>query len=97
MKIYFRTDFLITSHIYEYCDNLSPGELTDLRSSLVNNTTFGALSVRLGLHKHLLANSAALDGAIKAFVDYQIEMNYEIHGNEVSREKVCLGDPRRAD
>uniref|UniRef100_V5GZ09 Endoribonuclease n=1 Tax=Anoplophora glabripennis TaxID=217634 RepID=V5GZ09_ANOGL len=33
-------DFLITCYIYESCGSLNPGELTDLRSALVNNNTF---------------------------------------------------------
>lgn len=44
-------DFLITAHIYENNPRLSPGDLTDLRSALVNNVTFAAYVVKLGLHK----------------------------------------------
>lgn len=44
-------DFLITSYIFESCGNLKPGELTDLRSALVNNVTFASYVVKLGLHK----------------------------------------------
>jgi hypothetical protein len=76
-------DFLITSYIYQYCGQLTPGQLTDLRSALVNNITFGALVVRLQLHKHLLCHSQCLWEAIRTFVNYQESKNYEIHGNEV--------------
>ncbi|XP_065211449.1 endoribonuclease Dicer-like isoform X2 [Planococcus citri] len=76
-------DFLITSYIYQYCGNLPPGKLTDLRASLVNNNTFGALCVRLGLHKFLLSNNKKLIDAINRFIEYQEERNYEIHGNEM--------------
>lgn len=44
-------DFLITSHIFENCRELKPGEMTDLRSALVNNVTFASYVVKLGLHK----------------------------------------------
>nr|BAX36483.1 Dicer4 [Planococcus kraunhiae] len=76
-------DFLITSYIYEYCGNLPPGKLTDLRASLVNNNTFGALCVRLGLHKFLLSNNKNLTDAVNRFIEYQEERDYEIHGNEM--------------
>jgi len=79
-------DFLITSYIYEYCGDLTPGQLTDLRSSLVNNNTFGALAVRLQLHRHLLHHSQRLLDATYTFVTYQCSKNYEIHGNEVRKE-----------
>lgn len=76
-------DFLITCYIYEYCGNLTPGQLTDLRSSLVNNNVFGALAVRLGLHKFLLSHCKSLLEAIEPFVAYQEMKNYEVHGNEL--------------
>ncbi|CAG9133285.1 unnamed protein product [Plutella xylostella] len=44
-------DLLITAHCFEHCRALRPGELTDLRSALVNNVTFAAYVVKLGLHK----------------------------------------------
>ncbi|XP_036140493.1 endoribonuclease Dicer isoform X2 [Monomorium pharaonis] len=37
-------DFLITCYIYDHCGILSPGDLTDLRSALVNNITFACLA-----------------------------------------------------
>ncbi|KOB76458.1 Uncharacterized protein OBRU01_05716 [Operophtera brumata] len=42
-------DFLITSHIFENSPDMKPGQLTDLRSALVNNVTFAAYVVKLGL------------------------------------------------
>lgn len=78
-------DFLITSYIYEYYENLSPGQITDLRSALVNNNTFGAFAVRLGLHKYMLSHCKPLQDAIENFLLYQEEKNYKIHGNEVNR------------
>lgn len=71
-------DFLITCYIYETCGKFSPGELTDLRSALVNNNTFGSLVVRHGLHKHLLIINSTLQGHIDKFVELSKCKNYEI-------------------
>lgn len=40
-------DWLITSYIYENCPDLDPGQLTDLRSALVNNVTLGKILILL--------------------------------------------------
>ncbi|XP_031782799.1 endoribonuclease Dicer [Nasonia vitripennis] len=71
-------DFLLTIHIYETCGNLSPGELTDLRSALVNNITFACLAVRYGLHTALLALAPKLFDLIDKFVKFQENRNYKI-------------------
>lgn len=71
-------DFLITCYIYESCGKLDPGELTDLRSALVNNNTFASLVVRNGLHKHLLLINSTLQGHIDKFVEYSKCKNYEV-------------------
>ncbi|KAJ0183244.1 hypothetical protein K1T71_001220 [Dendrolimus kikuchii] len=72
-------DFLITTHIFENNPNLKPGEITDLRSALVNNTTFAAYTVKLGLHKLMCSNfDRALFDAIGKFVVHQTERNHEI-------------------
>ncbi|XP_078032947.1 endoribonuclease Dicer-L-like [Augochlora pura] len=72
-------DFLITSYIYEYCGNLNPGALTDLRSALVNNITFACLSVRYGLHTALLAYAPQLNISIDRFVKFQEERNHLVN------------------
>lgn len=72
-------DFLVTSHIFENCRELKPGEMTDLRSALVNNVTFAAYTVKLGLHKYLCSElNPSLEKAIMKFVEHQIERNHEI-------------------
>ncbi|XP_047990748.1 endoribonuclease Dicer [Leguminivora glycinivorella] len=72
-------DFLITSHIFENCDQLKPGELTDLRSALVNNVTFASYVVKLGLHKFLCSQlNPTLDKAIMMFVEHQEQRDHEI-------------------
>ncbi|XP_072751991.1 endoribonuclease Dicer [Anoplolepis gracilipes] len=72
-------DFLITCYIYETCGNLSPGELTDLRSALVNNTTFACVAVRHALDTALLAYAPKLHEAIDRFVKFQQERNYVVN------------------
>lgn len=72
-------DFMITTHIYENCPNLKPGDITNLRSALVNNSTFAAYTVKLGLHKLMCSNfDRALYDAIQKFVEHQVERNHEI-------------------
>ncbi|KAL4713178.1 hypothetical protein ACJJTC_018823 [Scirpophaga incertulas] len=72
-------DFLITSYIFENCRQLKPGELTDLRSALVNNVTFAAYVVKHGLYKFLCSQlNPSLDSAIIAFVEHQEQRNHEI-------------------
>ncbi|XP_075975251.1 endoribonuclease Dcr-2 [Anticarsia gemmatalis] len=72
-------DFLITSHIFENCKDLKPGEITDLRSALVNNVTFASYVVKLGLHKFLCSElNPTLSKAIMMFVDHQEQRDHEI-------------------
>ncbi|XP_015124116.1 endoribonuclease Dicer [Diachasma alloeum] len=71
-------DFLITVHIYQSCGNLTPGDLTDLRSALVNNITFACLTVKFGLHTGLLAFSPNLTDAIDKFVSFQEEKGHKV-------------------
>lgn len=76
------SDFLITTYIIEHCNNKTPGEITDIRSSLVNNITFASLSIRIGLHRFILAQSVKLTEAIDRFYEYQQKNNHKI-GQEV--------------
>lgn len=80
---------MITSYIIEHCTNKSPGEITDIRSSLVNNITFASLSVRIGLHRFLLAESIKLTEAIDRFYEHQ-EKNHHRVGQEVKLKKKLI-------
>ncbi|RVE43638.1 hypothetical protein evm_011722 [Chilo suppressalis] len=72
-------DFLITAHIFENSEELKPGDLTDLRSALVNNVTFASYVVKLGIYKHLCSQlNPTLDCAIIAFVEHQEQRDHEI-------------------
>lgn len=74
-------DFLITCYLYENYKTLTPGQVTDIRSSLVNNITFACYSVRYEFHKYLLSFSTTLNKAIEDFVNFQIERNHVIDDN----------------
>ncbi|XP_059057480.1 endoribonuclease Dicer [Achroia grisella] len=72
-------DFLITAHIFENSRRLKPGELTDLRSALVNNVTFASYVVKLNLHKYLCSQlNPVLDNAIMNFVRHQEQRDHQI-------------------
>lgn len=68
-------DFLITAYITERCVYMDPGQLTDLRSALVNNVTLACLCVRYNIHVHILYQNALLNEAIGRFVDFQHKNN----------------------
>lgn len=80
---HFLSDFLITGYIHQYWELLSPGEVTDLRSALVNNITFACLAVKYGLHTALLSYAPQLNDVIDRFVKFQEERNYVVD-NEVN-------------
>lgn len=64
-------DFFISSYIFQRCGNMDPGQLTDLRSALVNNNTLACITVRKRIHLHILYQNAALKETIDKFVEYQ--------------------------
>lgn len=62
-------DFLITHYLYLYHRNMSPGDLTDLRSAVVNNFSFAALAVKLGFAKRLQSLSPPLFDVVNKFIE----------------------------
>ncbi|KAI5697867.1 hypothetical protein M8J75_016622 [Diaphorina citri] len=71
-------DFLVTAYLYENFSHLSPGEISDIRSAMVNNVTFASYAVRLDLHKHLLHDSPRLYENVTRFAQNQEARNHEI-------------------
>lgn len=67
-------DYVITRHIYEDSKKLSPGKLTDLRSSLVNNNIFATLAVKWEFHKHFKYLSPHLYLIIDRFIQWQEQL-----------------------
>lgn len=74
---------------------MDPGELTDLRSSLVNNTTLACIVVRNELHKFMFFENHQLAETIKRFVDYQKSVEYQITDQIVLLE--CEDDSSSAE
>ena len=82
-------DFLVTQHIYHNCEKyLKPGELTDLRSSLVNNNIFAVIAIENNYHKYLKEYSPVLFSAIRKFVQ-GVEEFHEDHRTTVSVLIIC--------
>lgn len=71
-------DFLITTYIYEQNTTMSPGQLTDLRSALVNNVTLACILVRHGLHLYILSESPSLTDTVNKFVMFQEQHHHDI-------------------
>ncbi|OQV25604.1 Endoribonuclease Dicer [Hypsibius exemplaris] len=63
-------DFMVTRYLFSGTNRwLSPGELTDLRSALVNNKTFSLLAVQNNFHSHIKYNSPKIFALIRKYVE----------------------------
>ncbi|KAH8257984.1 hypothetical protein KR038_003610, partial [Drosophila bunnanda] len=71
-------DFLISAHIFENNVKMTPGQLTDLRSALVNNTTLACICVRHRIHLFILAENAMLSETIANFVNFQESQGHRV-------------------
>ncbi|XP_064536712.1 endoribonuclease Dcr-2 [Drosophila montana] len=71
-------DFLISAYIFEHKTRMTPGQLTDLRSALVNNTTLACICVRHRFHFFILAENALLTESIQSFVQFQESQNHRV-------------------
>jgi endoribonuclease Dicer len=71
-------DFLISAYIFERCPEMDPGQLTDLRSALVNNVTLACICVRNRFHLHILAQNALLAETISKFCRFQENNKHKI-------------------
>jgi endoribonuclease Dicer len=63
-------DYLTISYLYSVYPMLKPGQLTDLRSVLVNNKAFANVAVDLSFYKYLIYDSSALTKSINTYVDW---------------------------
>jgi endoribonuclease Dicer len=61
-------DYLITRYLYEDPKKHSPGELTDLRSSLVNNNIFAHLAVKFEFYKYFKYLSPSIFTIIENYI-----------------------------
>lgn len=71
-------DFLVASYIYENCSDMDPGDMTDLRSALVNNTTLACVAVRNKFHQFMLFQNTLLSEVITEFVSFQEDNNHMV-------------------
>lgn len=71
-------DMLITAYIFENCPTDEPGQLTDIRSALVNNITLACLCVRYNFHLHILHQNAILTEKVAGFVQFQTAQEHKI-------------------
>ncbi len=71
-------DFLISSYIFERCKDMDPGQLTDLRSALVNNITLACICVRHKFHLNILAQNSQLSEKMNTFYKYQQEQKHTV-------------------
>ncbi len=60
-------DYLVTLHIYLNFPSMSPGDITDLRSSLVNNRSFSEIAVETDLVKSLQVKNEFLAEKIELY------------------------------
>lgn len=75
-------DYIVTRYIYEDPKRFAPGELTDLRAALTNNSFFGSLAVQHNFHVHLKITSYELYRSIHSFADKFKENGTDIvYGN----------------
>lgn len=61
-------DFLVTQYIFQDKKEFSPGELSQLRSSLVNNKFFAHLSVKNNFHKYFNYESKEIFNVISDYL-----------------------------
>ena len=62
-------DFLVTLHVYKGSRALTPGQLTSIKSDLVNNNVFSFHVIELGLDKFLAHSSPQLSADLNEFID----------------------------
>ncbi|KAH9654546.1 Dicer-like protein 4 [Citrus sinensis] len=85
-------DYLITSYLYSVYPKLKPGQLTDLRSMLVNNQAFANVAVDQSFYKFLIFDSNVLSETINNYVDYMITPSSTREVKEGPRCPKVLGD-----
>ncbi|ONK59574.1 uncharacterized protein A4U43_C08F7860 [Asparagus officinalis] len=63
-------EYLITSYLYSVYPELNPGQITDLRSAVVNNKSFAYIAVGRSFYLYLKHNSCGLAETINKFSRY---------------------------
>lgn len=86
-------DYLITRYLYEDPRQHPPGALTDLRSALVNNTTFAVLAVRYEFHRFFKHFSHTLNQVMDKFIKAQEGNGHCINEEVIFPSPFCLCSP----
>ncbi|THV08645.1 ribonuclease III [Dendrothele bispora CBS 962.96] len=60
-------DFMVMRHIFNRNRNLGPGALTLLKGAMVSNSALAAISVHIGLHKHLIVGSPHVAAEVREY------------------------------
>lgn len=63
---------------------MDPGDLTDLRSALVNNATLACIVSKNGIQKFLQFENVKLTEAIEKFVEFQKANNYQVALDQIA-------------
>lgn len=83
-------DYLITSYLFSVYPKLKPGQLTDLRSASVNNTSFADIAIHYSFHKFIICDSSALSKTMEQYVS-SIQTTERVQTDEPTCPK-ALGD-----
>ncbi|XP_017241588.1 dicer-like protein 4 isoform X3 [Daucus carota subsp. sativus] len=85
-------DYLITSYLYSVYPNLKPGQLTDLRSTCVNNISFANIAIRRSFYKYIISESSGLCKSMEKYVMFS--RTHQLTGNLVEAPPCpkALGD-----
>lgn len=92
-------DFLISAYIFEHETRMTPGQLTDLRSALVNNTTLACICVRHRFHLFILAENALLSETMQNFAQFQESQLHRVtnHVRILMEERDIQPEPLDSD
>ncbi|XP_028968970.1 endoribonuclease Dicer [Galendromus occidentalis] len=91
-------DYLISKYIYTADSDLNPGQLTDVRASLVSNNTFAAIIVDNKLHTVMQHHSPLLLKLTNRFVEYrETEKRIDILAHMMGEEDEDLEDLEQVD
>lgn len=73
-------DLATITHLYYHHPDKDPGWLTEHKMAMVCNKFLGALSVKMGFHRHVRHNSPVLESQIREFVTDMEELERESAG-----------------
>ena len=85
-------DYLVTCHIYSTFPLYGPGEISCLRSALVNNITFAELAIDMNLNSFLLHNSPSLFKQIELYLKAvkKISQQGNVSKSVNKKKQVCM-------